>query len=74
MENLEPVPGWDTVETNAGHQSKNGFVSLPSYRVISCPGYVLGGMQKVKISGNDERKKEINVLIMAGGLQTAKLI
>ena len=38
----EPVAGWEAVPTNVGHMTTRGFVSLPSYRVEYCPGFIKG--------------------------------
>jgi len=42
MKNLEPVAGWDVEKTKLITKTKTGYMNLPSYRVISCPGYVAG--------------------------------
>ncbi|MCM1223143.1 MAG: hypothetical protein NC548_52700 [Lachnospiraceae bacterium] len=40
MRNLEPVAGWEAIKTDVGHTTPQGYVHLPSYCVLSCPGYV----------------------------------
>ena len=46
MKNLEPVAGWEAIPTNVGYKTARGFVDLPSYCVISCPGYTPGQCKK----------------------------
>lgn len=41
MKKLEPVAGWEAIKTDVGHTTPQGYVHLPSYCVLSCPGYVM---------------------------------
>ncbi len=42
IKNSEPVAGWEAVPTYVGLVRKGIRRKVPSYRVISCPGYVPG--------------------------------
>ncbi len=50
MRNLEPVAGWEAIKTDVGHMTPQGYVHLPSYCVLSCPGYAKAKNSIKKIS------------------------
>jgi len=61
IKNLEPVAGWEAVPTDVGLIRKGIRRKVPSYRVISCPGYAPSKDKQKAIrekADRNERNKE----------------
>ncbi len=55
IKNLEPVAGWEAVPTDVGLVRKGIRRKVPSYRVISCPGYIPSKDKQTAISGKGKK-------------------